>query len=257
MLKIICCSIRLIIVLLVISGFTMQAQAETLRVGFFPLIPHAIPDKEGSPGGSAVEYFRIIAEKMGIRDIVFKNLPLPRLLKHLEGGKEDIALILAKNPEREKMFVYPGTPFSNTRPAIVVSHDSPLRKIETAEDLLSLKIGTWAQGYHSPMIQDKRLKIIPIRSENVVRTGIRMVMKGRMDAFYSPDSHPLMFEIKKENYESKLRLLPLPEAGIPNFSVFSRKSAEKYLSQYEAALNEVRKNKTYKTFATEFIKNYR
>ncbi|RLC02538.1 MAG: hypothetical protein DRI57_29975 [Deltaproteobacteria bacterium] len=178
--------IKVAIIVFSVLGIIAQVQAEPLRVRFFGNPPHVVSDHQDGAKGPAVEYFRLIAKKMGITDVVFKELPMARLLSYLEKGKSDAAIILAKAPGRAGMFAYPKEPYFSIRSAIVVDHSNPLREIKSLDDLLPLRIAVYAKAYLSPIMRDKRLKITPLYEADVNDVAYGLLLHKRIDAFYSP-----------------------------------------------------------------------
>ena len=238
-----------------IRGTIVKAEAISFRVGFFNLVPHAIIGKKTDHTGAAIEYFKLIAKKMRLSNVTFESSPLARLLHKLEKGEIDVALLLGKNPERASKFIYPKAPFFNMQPAIAVASSHRLKKIESIQDIIPMKIGAWAKGYHSPMIRDKRLQIKPLHGDNVIVQSFERILVGRVDAFYSPDAYSLKFEAKGSNYLKDIRILLLPEPSVGLYSVFSKQSAKKYKVLYEKSLNELQNEQTYDVFLNNSIKN--
>ena len=227
------------------------AHAKPFHVGYFLVNPHIMPTPDGPPKGVAVEYFKYIAEKMGLSELKFSLFPLKRLLLELEQNKIDMAMILAKNSERAAKFVYPGQPFCLTRPSIVVNAASSLKTIHSVEDLLNLSIQESAGAFRSSFIRDHRLKIEPLHGTEYTRQCFSKLLTKRTDACYQPDHYPLEFEANRGNSRSKVRILTLPESPIGLYSVFSKQGAKIYLERYEQALVQVKQKISYEeTFQT-------
>jgi hypothetical protein len=66
---------------------TTPVYAENFHVGYFLVKPCAMPGPQVKPEGVAVEYFELIAEKMGLSKFQFSLFPLKRLLMELEEKK--------------------------------------------------------------------------------------------------------------------------------------------------------------------------
>lgn len=246
--------IKILVAGVFISAFMSSAGAETMHIGFFKLPPHAFTSLDKTAKGAAIDYFRAISKQMGVTDLAFSEFPLKRLLKSLENNTLDAAIALGKNPERAAKFAYPEFPFHNMHSAIVLKKDNPLKKIMNVEDLLNLRIGVYEKGYYSPMMRDKRLKLIPMNFENVVAKACKMILADRFDAFYTPDSYEIKYKLIQNGYGDKLRLLLLPEPGTGLFTVFSKTGAEKYLKKYEAAFDIIREKKSYTDELERFMK---
>ena len=242
------CRASAVLVLLVLSVLTPLAAADSLRVGYFDLPPHTpLPEQAGSEG-TAIAYFGKIAERMQLSEVSYQRYPLPRLLQMLQQGKLDMALILAKTPEREAALVYPAQPFAVVQPLLLVAHQHPLQQVETVEQLLPLRLGAWQDGYRSPMLRDPRLKLQTLSSNNVLIQSLHMIQAGRLEAFYYPDDLAVRYQVQHQGMQDRVRLLPLPKEEMQLYSVFSRAAASRYLQRYERAQAEVAAQQEYAAF---------
>jgi len=244
--------IRGVLIVFLVSGVIGQAGAESLRIGFFELNPHAYSDKHDKARGTAIEYFRLIAEQMGV-GVTFTKLPLARLTLYLKDGKVDAALTMGKNTEREAMFVYPEKPFFYMRGAIAIKKSHPLREVKSVEDILPLKMTFYDKGYRSPIMRDRRLQLTPMGTDDIFVQSYEMILKNRIDACYSPESYTLKFKLKEGTYGADLRVMELPEPPVGLFTPFSRQSAGKYLKKYETALTELYKTQSYEEKLGQFL----
>ena len=238
--------------LLIVCAVFSKAYADPFRVGYFVLKPHAMEGHKGT----AVEYFKYIAEEMGISDITFQQMPLKRSLTELEKERIDAVLLLAKNPERETKFVYPQMPFIRTEPVIAVKKTHYLKSVGSVDDLLSLRFSKVAKGYLSPMMRDPRLNFEPIHGSDTLSRGIEKVLSGYCDAYYIPDAYSMRFVVMSGGYEAEIRIMAIPDPPFGLYTVFSKKSAEKYLHSYEKALEEVEDEEPYDVFFNRMMKNY-
>ncbi len=229
--------------------------AKPLRVGYFKVAPHAMPDTQGAPQGVAVEYFKFVAREMQLDEIEFIMLPLGRLLLDLEKNNIDMALLLARNAERVEKFVYPEKAFCVTKPSIAVSVSNPLQKVASIEDLLPLSIHETPGNYHTTIMQDPRLQIEPLAGEDFTPL-LRHIVAGRIDACYQPDHYPIQFEAVREAFVP-VKVLYLPDPPIGLYSVFSKASAPLYLKRYEKALSAVKQRHSYGVIFADFITDYK
>jgi polar amino acid transport system substrate-binding protein len=239
--------------LCVLSPLLADVQAKRFQVGYFQVSPHAMPDVQGRAQGVAVAYFKRIVEKMGIADVHFRLFPLQRLLVALENNQLEMALLFARNPGREAAFVYPRRPFCYTQPCIAVPAAHWLKTIESIAPLLTLSIQESAGAYRSAFIQDPRIKLEPMHGDDYTPRCFSKLLLNRIDACYQPDHYPLVFEANKNQYDSRIRVITLPEPPIGLYSVFSKQSAGIYLQSYETALDEVAREITYEDLFKAFI----
>lgn len=100
------------IVLFALIVLAPLAGADSLRVGYFDLPPHTPETGQADSEGAVIAYFGKIAKHMQLDDVSYQRYPLSRLLRMLEHGNLDMALILAKSVDREKGLVFPAAPFA-------------------------------------------------------------------------------------------------------------------------------------------------
>jgi len=227
---------------------TCLAESKPFRVGYFDLPPHTGPGADAATPGIAISYFEKIAARMAVGKISYSKMPLPRLLYMLERGELDMALLLAKDAERDARFLYPHQALFSTTAVLAVQASNPLASIHSVEDLLALRIGVWQSGYHSPLLNDPRLQLQTLSGDAVTSKGLKMVVAGRIDAFYVPDDYALQYEAKNLGSQARIKVLAMPEQRLELYSVFSRKNGNQYLPRYEKALQEVQAQQPYAAF---------
>jgi ABC-type amino acid transport substrate-binding protein len=240
-------------VLLFVASLYAMSSAENLQVGFFTIEPHTIVEAPDTYKGAAIEYFSRVADLMGISSVSFQELPLARLVQSLDDEKIDVILFLAKAPERERMFRYPEAPYSYSQSGLAVAFSSPVQAISSVEDILPLRIGILGDGYLSPFMHHGNLQLEPIYGNSPILRNLMKLMNSRIDAVYVPDLNVIRFEAWKHGYDAEVRFVSLPEPLTPNYSVFSPKSAEKYLVRYEQALKELQETLAYEEVLEEYL----
>lgn len=222
--------------------------ADSLRVGYFDLPPHTPLPGQADTEGAAIAYFAKIAERMQLDAVSYQRYPLSRLLQMLQRDQLDMALILAKTPERETMLVYPTQPFVVVQPLLLVAREHPLQRVDSVEQLLPLRLGAWQDGYRSPMLRDPRLQLQTLSSSNVLNQSLEMLRAGRLEAFYYPDDLAVRYQVQHLSMQDSIRLLPLPREHMQLYSAFSRAAAGRYLQRYERAQAEVAAQQGYAAF---------
>ena len=231
--------------------------AKPLRIGYFKVAPHAMPGLQGFPEGVAVEYFHRIAREMQVEEIEFILLPLGRLLIDLENNRIDMALLLARNAARAEKFVYPREAFCVTKPSIAVHAANPLDRVRSVDDLLPLTFHETPANHHSTIMQDPRLRIVPLSGDDFTRRCYAMIVAGRVDACYQPNHYPIQFEALRKEFVSKVKVLYLPDPPIGLYSVFSKVGAPLYRERYEKALDKVKQAWPYGAVYEQFITDYK
>lgn len=235
-----------ILLSMLLALITMPLEAKKIKVGIFYVGPHMVVQPDNTKHeGLAVKHFEEIAQRMGIDAVTFIAYPFPRMIYALEHNQIDAALLLAKNGERSKRFVYPQEPYYSSRSAIAVRDDFPLSRIKTVEDILPFTIGVTAKVYLTPMMRDERISYEKIASgKQIYKQQFSKLDVGRIDAVYMPDIEVLKYEASRLGY-SHFRYILLPELPTLIYTVFSKQSAGEYLDDYQSALKQQNVALTY------------
>ena len=235
-------------------GYVSSCWGESLTVGYVDAPPLMMEtEEENHPTGIAVEYLLLILQDVGITDIRFKKLPVSRLLEYLEEGKIDAAAMLMDNPKRRMIFALPERPYFSEQQYLAVLTDHPLRNITRTEDLLSLQIGVFQGGFLAPTLQDSRLRLEPLSGGEVVLRNLKKLLAGRLDAVYCPGQTELEYWIKTLQISSQVRLVLLPDEPIEVYPMFSKQSATRHLSQFNASAERIQRQMPPGTFKTEYF----
>jgi ABC-type amino acid transport substrate-binding protein len=220
------------------------AGAQSLKVGYFDVPPHVTQDKSGAATGAAVDLFKAVAQRMGIKDVTYQQLPLPRALGMLEGGELDAILFLSKNAEREAKFFYPAKPYFLSQPSLAIATKSSIKEIKTADDLKALKIGLFLGMNLSPSMRQSGLNLDSLTgTDNLYSRNFQKLTQGRVDAVYSPDNLTLAKEIKAAGLEGSVHVVPLPDQPNATYTVFNKKDAGTLGAKYAEALDAVLKER--------------
>lgn len=102
-------------ILFLIFGFNVEAKIR-LKAGLPAFPPFAFDESDKTHVGSVVKYYLLLADKAGL-DIQVVRLPYTRMIKSLEDGSLDIAIIF-RNAELANFVNYTG-PVSYAKVAIV------------------------------------------------------------------------------------------------------------------------------------------
>jgi polar amino acid transport system substrate-binding protein len=219
-----------------------------LTIGYIDLPPHTFPEKSGLPS-AALNYFDMIAQDMGV-EVEYIQYPLSRLVFLLDHQRLDAALFLAKSDAREKSFAYPAAPYFIAHPVFVVPSTSKLTSAQDIARQNNLKIVAWQGGFHSPTLANSNNTLIPLSGNAVAERGIELIIKGRFDAFFSPDRYSIDYNAKMHEQTDSIRQLPITGETIEIYTVFSKKSAPLYLKDYERSLKNISAKITYETLLT-------
>jgi len=236
---------------------SLSAQEKLLKIGYFTCPPHIYNNAgDAKPVGAAVDYWEsVVAKKMNSKIEWVGPLPFSRYLTMLESGEIDVAVVLGKNAARQEFGYYSEGELYQAQSTILVLNDSVVKKVSDVNDIISLKIG-YAQGQMiSPLMQDKRIKWDMISASDWIEPNFQKLQLKRVDALFFIEGFVAQFNLKKDKLNEKIRLIPLPEATNPMFSVFSKKSviAKEIFDKYNQIQKEQNKLNTYMTFLKRYI----
>lgn len=239
--------LRTLVAAVIFTPFWLLAQNDSFKMGYFELPPHT--QNEAGSIGPAIHYFDKIATLMQV-DIRYQAMPLSRLLKQLENNELDAALILAKTPERQQLFVYPQQEFFITQGALTVRKSIP-SDLNAFLKNRNYSIAMSQQGYQSEQLKSFTGRFVMLSGDNVSVRAAEMLEKERLDAFYEPDIYSLRHSIEHHSFGSELYILELPKDQVPLYTVFSRQGAAKYLQSYQQALQLQQKEISYTDYLTQ------
>lgn len=224
---------------------TQKAIAGTIRMGYFEISPHIYTSETtGLPAGAIVHYFEIVAKKMGYKIIWVGPLPHNRLVKYLEEGKLiDGDPLMSKTTEREKYLYFPENHFYLAKPNFVVMGNNPLTKIGSAYDVNGYIVGQFSKAANSKFVNENK----SFFKFDIISTGthlfeqhLKKLTVGRIDAIHTLDEFSLLFEAKRLDIETQIKVLSLPEPPLPFYSVFCKNEKGKILARkYDIAIKEL------------------
>lgn len=211
-----------------------------------------VVDRE--PGGAAVEYLRDrIAPKMA-EPVVFEGpIPFARLLYEFQGGKYDAVLLLAKNPERAKLFIYPEIPFGKMESALLVKKGFARVPLKSPKDLEGVIIGYTNKAWRAPFMRDPSLQFEMVSAQYATEINFRKFNEGRLDAVYNPDRIALLYGAKRQKALRSHKLITVPGPAVGFYTVFSPYVPKAVVRKYEEALLQAQEEIPYETIVDQYL----
>lgn len=193
---------------------TVSSHAQQTRIGFFHAPPH-IFEINGEVQGAL---HNMLIDIYG-PETVFQKINLARVLVELERNQIDMLAVMAKKPILENKVIFSNTSFFQAQPSLVVQKSHPLRELK-ASDLNDLQIMAIKSSFLSPLLRNRDLELLS--GANGSERGIKMIARGRVDALYLPSDSVAEFTIQRFQLTEQLKVLQLPEATIPMYSLFAK-----------------------------------
>lgn len=147
---------RKILLVLMLVGQSSFAARKELKVAIYNNPPHvfANPDGNSSATGAIVEFVNTYLGSRKDLDVKVLTMPFPRCLAEIENKKVDVAFLVAKTSEREKVMSYSTTSLAKTQSRVIVLKDSKLKEIKQFSDLDGWTLGSSQYAYLPPELLD-------------------------------------------------------------------------------------------------------
>lgn len=227
----------LLVLVILLAAVAMTAGAQqAIKLGFWDMGPYVVGQPGGKPPiGAAVDYWNtIVAPAMNVKVQWVGPTPLPRLLKQLESGDVDAVVIVGRNPDREKLFLFPAAPFIHFQPGMAVLKDSPLAAVKTPDDLAGLRVGTAQGAMVSDFIKNAKVTWDNVSTATWIQDSYVKLANKRIDAVFNLGIAALQFEAS-QTYPGKFRFVTLPVPPADIYTAFARNDrGSAFLKQYDA-----------------------
>ena len=228
-----------LVVLLAAVAMAVGAQ-EIIKIGYFDNQPFVIPQPGGkAPTGASVDYWTsIVAPAMNVKVEWIGPTPPLRLFKQLEAGEVDAILILGKNPDRQKIYLYPAKPYLHMRPALTFLKDDPRAAIASQGDLAGIKIGYFQGGVVPDFLKTANVTFDYLTSTNWQQDNFIKLVNKRIDAVFNLNVEALAYEAE-HGYSGKFKFLQLPVPPSDIYTAFAKtERGAAFLQKYDLVNNK-------------------
>ncbi len=239
-----------------------------IRVGYFDLPPHTqlnaganANTAANTANGPALQYFSKVASRMQLEPS-FELLPLARLVQQLAENKLDAALILARNPERERLGVqYPTQPFYIGYPALLQASTVATTPLEPLLQNPAIRLGSWHYVFWPAALQHFAGQRLLLSGDDIPLRALEMFRQQKLDLFYSPDHYALHYMQlraatlrQQDPQQPLLTLIHLPGAAVPLYTAFSPQGARRFMQAYQQALADEQQQQSYSDFLAQQLR---
>jgi polar amino acid transport system substrate-binding protein len=213
--------------------------------------PYIVDDNKGSGTGPFPELVRAVCDAMKI-ECTFKLLPWRRAYAMAEGGTAHGIFVLARTPEREKLFHFTDMVFQSS--FVVLTRESAFSYAQPS-DLGGFTIATYGPSAVSREMQELARKVPHVRLE--LEVDNRLVLRKLVAGRYPEPAAAVINRDVAEQLIAEEKLLGLKTAGeykpVSYAIGLSRKkvSAEQ-AERFNAALRELVKQGVVKAIADKY-----
>jgi ABC-type amino acid transport substrate-binding protein len=209
---------------------------QTIRIGYWDNAPYVMGQPGGRPPqGAAVDYWTtIVAPAMNVKIDWQGPTPLLRLMTQIQAGDIDAILIVARNPDREKVMSFPAAPFVKFQPGLAVARDAALGAVKSADDIAGLRIG-YADGAAVPdFMKNAKVTWDNLSTATWVADSFAKLANKRIDAVFNLTTVGLQYAAE-QGFTDRFKFLALPIAASDIYTTFAKTDkGAAFLKAYDA-----------------------
>lgn len=235
------CKIILKTLIFFLPIFSFADSTKTkIVIGIYELAPHVLiesqPDGKSIAKGAIIDFINTEMKSKKLFDsIEIRLLPFARVLEELASGKIDMAVSLAKNPERELKYRYFSVPFTMAQAAVILKATDPIREIKDLKVLSKKVLGHVVGSVTPDYLAANGIRIDAISGDNYHERNLARLRAHRIDGFYVPTYSNGRFQLSKYDKEKEFKILKLPVEEIGLYFAFRKDYPEGEIKKLENA----------------------
>jgi len=200
---------------------TWLIEHPTIRVGMdSEYAPYEWLNKDGNYVGMAVDYLRLVEQKLGVHFEIVKGKSWDEVIEMAKQGEIDVLTSIVQTPERLKYFLF-SEPYRDTQTMIVDNAEGEF--IGQLSHLAGKRVAV-EKGYFTQEVLEKnypQIKLILVKS---IIEALTFVRDGKADA-YVGDMSAINYTIRTNGFE-KLRFSGQTEFSSQHRFAFPKNNKE-------------------------------
>ncbi|MNJ93391.1 Bacterial extracellular solute-binding protein, family 3 [compost metagenome] len=233
---------RVLAIIILLFGLSeTHAVGKEISIALYDLPPHMHMGPKG-PQGAIPEFMNKYVFVGSSWKPRWRVNQFARIMKDLENGRVDMAVMVAKTTEREHLFEYSALPLYQTHSGVIVKKDFKVNRLDSLEPLRGMKLGHDLASIVPSYFKGAGVNFYFISGENYFRRNLQLLKSGRVDGIFVPTWSHATFELQNN---TDFTILELPEGALDLYIVF-KKNINPEFSQYV--------NKVLKTQKSEYLK---
>lgn len=222
---------------LLIVFLTIPVTASQLRVNVYDFPPHVFVEN-GKPRGPGITFYETYLNHTVDPKLHWNPTPFARVLQDLQHGRTDVALFLARTPDREKFLRFSTLPLHTTFSAIIIRRDSVLARAKSLQDFKGLTLGHSKDSFTPHELLKNGIKIEPLSGEDVIARNIQKVRGKRLDGIYIPTVTNGEYVLTKLGVEKEFAIFVVPNSKLNLHLAFRKDIDEKTFQRIDGALKK-------------------
>ncbi|WP_148713755.1 substrate-binding periplasmic protein [Chitinolyticbacter meiyuanensis] len=196
------------------------AELPRVPIASFSVVPYVMAEG-GKVRGALVDFFdRELAPRMGVRFVWQPPVSTPRLERGLKDGSYAMVPLLAQTAARQQQLHFASKAYVRFQPVLAVRPDSPLRAIDSFNQLDGLLLGSIAGVPLPQPLQRAGLNWDDNPEVEAELGNLRKLGARRLDAAYFSNAHAPGYYAARLRMQARVLPLPLPVQA--RYAVFSR-----------------------------------
>lgn len=205
------------------------AGKQNLDVGLIEFVP-LVTFTNQEPGGPIFEYAQDILRAADL-PLKFHLLSINRSLEQLRSHHIDLVLTLFKTKEREAYVRFSAQPLLTFNSGFCTNGDYQKKPLDLTSRLAHVR-GTVIP----PALQ--KLELIPVTGENAQIRMLQMLIKGRVQAIYSPQPEIFIMAAHQAQIKISLTCYEISKSRMPIYFGYSRDLPQHLLEKLENAFQK-------------------
>jgi hypothetical protein len=200
-----------------------------LNIGIIEFIP-LMTFANNEPGGLIFEYAQDIIRAAELTPR-YHLVSINRSLEQLRGDHLDLVLTLFKTPERESFIRFSSLPILSFGSGFCTNAAFQKKPLNLSSRLVHVR------GTVIPP-ELRKLELVPVTGEKAQIRMLQMLIKGRVQAVYSPQPEILIMAAHQAMIKAELSCYELKDHRMPVYLGYSRKLPLALVQKLESALQQ-------------------
>lgn len=211
-----------------------------IKIGVYELAPHMIIENN-QPTGVVIDYLNTeVIPTFNQKEFSFKYsvLPFSRLLTELKEEHIDVACLLVKNAEREKVYQFSSKGLFVTDSALVFRKDSQIGELKSSDQLNGMSIGHTQGSVLIKFLQDSNAKIEWMAGEDSLQRNLEKLKNNRVNAVFVPTRSHVEYLLQKMKMENIFDVKVVPDTKLELYILYRKNIPNSIKDKFDKSIDE-------------------
>lgn len=215
-----------------------SANTKSVTIGIYDLPPHMILSSQQAPRGAVVDFLK--EQVFSGTNLVLEWHPsvFSRTLKDLEQSRIDMAVFVAKTPEREKAFSYSQYPIFTTRSGLVVNKSFKLKQVKDLSELRGLRLGHDLGSIVPQDLTNKAIRFEFVSGEEYFPRNLHLLRGSRTQGFFVPTWSNGLYQLEVLGVDKEFSIIALPTQPLDLYVVYRKGFSKEVIELVDSAVKK-------------------